>query len=276
MKIGCIGQGFVGKNFTDDLENRGYSVVRYSLDDQHIVNKDQLKDCEMVFIAVPTPTTPEGFNFSAIEEVMDYIGEGQIAVIKSTVLPGTTKKIQERFSNKIVLCSPEFLSESTAAFESARPYVNVVGMAYDTPTHRKAAQKIIAVLPKTDHNFIVSAVAAELYKYAHNINGYMRIMLTNLLYDLGNEHDIDWADVKLMIESDIMMSPYYNKPVHKKGRGAGGNCFIKDLAAFRFAYEGLLPEDIEGINLLKALEAKNVQLLNATGKSQEIIKQVYG
>jgi UDP-glucose 6-dehydrogenase len=72
-----------------------------------------------------------------------------------------------------------------------------------------------------------------------------------------------------------MMSPYYNQPVHKGGRGAGGNCFVKDMAAFRHLYEEIL-EDKSGAEVLKALEKKNVELLKESGKSEDIIKGVYG
>lgn len=277
MKIGCIGQGFVGKNLSNDLEERGFNVIRYSLDDAYILNQNKIKDCDIVFIAVPTPTTPEGFNHDLIREVLPLVKDGSIVVLKSTLIPGTTQKLQDEFKNKIILCSPEFLSEQTASFDSARPYVNVIGMAYDTASHRQAALKVQSVLPHTSHNFIVPSGAAEVYKYAHNLNGYFRIILTNLLFDMAEKNNVDWADVKSMMDSDIMMSPYYNKPVHKGGRGAGGNCFVKDMAAFRHEYEALFEkEDEQGIAVLKALERKNLQLLTATSKSQEIIRQVYG
>ncbi len=61
MTIGFIGQGFIGKSYADDLERRGKKVVRYSLEEPYIKNKDRIRDCDIVFIAVPTPTTPEGF-----------------------------------------------------------------------------------------------------------------------------------------------------------------------------------------------------------------------
>ena len=275
MKVGCIGQGFVGKNLSDDFENRGIDVVRYALEEEYLANKDSIKNCEVVFIALPTPTTPNGFNFSLIEGAFELISPDAVVIIKSTVLPGTTKQIQDKNRKHIVLHSPELLSERTASYDSARPLVNVIGMAHDTTAHRKAAEKVKTILPNTDHNYIVPAEAAELYKYAHNLNGYFRIILTNLLHDMGEAHDVDWSDVKSMIDSDIMMSPYYNKPIHKGGRGAGGHCFVKDMAAFRHAYEKLV-DDVEGLSVLKALENKNLKLLNDTGKSQDIIKEVYG
>jgi soluble cytochrome b562 len=55
----------------------------------------------------------------------------------------------------------------------------------------------------------------------------------------------------------------------------GGHCFVKDMAAFRHAYEQLV-DDVEGLMVLKALEEKNLKLLKNTGKSLDIIREVYG
>jgi len=41
----------------------------------------------LFFIAVPTPTTPNGFDYSIVQSVMKYVGKGKVAVIKSTILP---------------------------------------------------------------------------------------------------------------------------------------------------------------------------------------------
>jgi UDP-glucose 6-dehydrogenase len=276
MKIGIIGQGFVGKNIADDYENRGYEVVRYALESEYKDNAKQIGECDAVFIGVPTPTTPEGFDYSIVEDVLKLVSDGAIAVVKSTLLPGTTTKLQDKCPNKIVLFSPEFLCEKTAAYDVANPMMNVIGLSYDSAGHRKAATSVMKTLPKAEHNFIVSAQAAELFKYAHNLNGYFRVILANLLYEVADKTEANWADVKTMMDSDIMMSPYYNTPVHKGGRGAGGNCFIKDMAAFRHLYESLVSDDQNGLKVLKILEEKNIELLAKTNKDQKLVEGVYG
>lgn len=276
MKIGCVGQGFVGKNITDDFEDRGYSVVRYSLEPEYVTNKNDISVCDIVFISVPTPTTPEGFDHSIVEEALTLVGNGKIAVIKSTILPGTTRRLQEKFPNIIILFSPEFLSEKTAAHDAANPILNIVGHVEDTESHRAAAAAVIEILPKSEHNHVVKAESAEIMKYAHNLNGYFRIILANLLYDVGAKVGADWFEVRPMMDADVMMSPYYNEPVHKGGRGAGGNCFIKDMAAFRNLYNELLCEDEFGIAVFRALEEKNVSLLTNSNKNLDILEQVYG
>ena len=100
LLIGFIGQGFVGKNLADNFEERGYKIIRFSLDQEYKDNKDLISKCDIVFIAVPTPSTPKGFDYSIIMKVLPIVGKGKIAVIKSTILPGTTKKIQKKFNKK--------------------------------------------------------------------------------------------------------------------------------------------------------------------------------
>lgn len=276
MKIGCIGQGFVGKNIANNFEERGYDVVRYSLETEYLKNASEIYACDLVYVAVPTPTTPAGFDWSIVQDVVHLVADGAVVVIKSTLLPGTTAKLQDQFPNKIILFSPEFLCEKTAAYDVAYPMMNVVGLSYDTAGHRKAAEMVMKTLPKSEHNFILPAQAAEVFKYAHNLNGYFRVILANLLFEISTTVEANWSDVKTLMDSDIMMSPYYNTPVHKGGRGAGGNCFIKDMAAFRSLYEVNVAEDLLGLAVLKSLEKKNIALLAETKKCQDLVDGVYG
>ena len=97
MKIGFIGQGFIGSAYADDFEERGFDTVRYAKEEPYDQNQQKIAGCDIVFIAVPTPTTPDGFSFSVVRNVLPLVGEGKTAVIKSTVLPGTTDILQREF-----------------------------------------------------------------------------------------------------------------------------------------------------------------------------------
>ena len=113
QRIGFIGQGWIGRNYADCIESRGFDVIRYSLEAPYIGNRQRIKDCRIVFVAVPTPTTPSGFDFSLVVAALENIGSGSIAVVKSTILPGTTEKLQRLFPDILVMHSPEFLGERT-------------------------------------------------------------------------------------------------------------------------------------------------------------------
>lgn len=273
--IGFIGQGFIGKSYADDFEKRGFSVVRYDRRKPFVANKEKIKKCDLVFIAVPTPTTLKGFDANVVQSVIKLVGVGKIAVIKSTILPGTAKALQKKYPNRIILHSPEFLSELTAAKEAANPFSNIIGMAENSSRHKKAAEKVMAVLPKSPFNLICASEEAELFKYIHNASGYTQIVFFNLMYDLAKAVGADWRVIEPAIKADPFIPNRYSRPVHKSGRGAGGHCFIKDFEALAALYCKQFPNS-RGCVLFRATVAKNKELLVESGKDLEILKNTYG
>lgn len=97
-----------------------------------------------------------------------------------------------------------------------------------------------------------------------------------MFYDFGDTLGVSWADVEKLMNVDPMMSAYYNSPVHKSGRGAGGHCFIKDMAAFRGLYEKTLSIDVSGVAILTMMEQKNRKLLMESHKDEDLLRGVYG
>lgn len=273
--IGFIGQGYVGKNYANDLEARGYATVRYSLEEPYRQNKDKIKDCDVVFIGVPTPTTPKGFDASIVREALGLVGAGRIALIKSTILPGTTAVLQKECPDITILYSPEFLSETTAAYDAAHPFSNIIGIAAASERHRQAAAVVHSILPPAPFSFTCASTEAEVIKYAHNASGYVQIVLFNIIYDLAEKVGCDWSNIHQAIVADPLISNRYAQPMHKSGRGAGGNCFIKDFAAWSELYDKLVGDEL-GKQLLKSMQQKNIDLLAKSGKDLNLLKGVYG
>lgn len=274
--IGFIGQGWIGKSYADNFEERGYEVVRYSLEKPWVRNRDRIKDCDIVFIAVWTPTTPKGFDTSVVESVLPLVGEGKTAVVKSTILPGTTERLQKKFPRTTILFSPEFLSIASHVHDAAHPFVNLVGMPGNDAKHYMAAERVMRVLPKAPTSIICKSVEAEVFKYTHNASGYTQVILFNLMYDIAQKCGANWDVVNRAIQADPLISKRYSNPVHKSGRGAGGGCFIKDMAALRSHVVKNLPKDKRALGVIKAMEAKNIELLTSTNKDLELLEGVYG
>lgn len=272
--IGFIGQGYVGKNYADDFQDRGYTVVRYALEEPYAGNKDKIAECDVVFIGVPTPTTPEGFDYSIVDNALTLVGEGKIAVIKSTILPGTTKKLQESHPRITVLYSPEFLSEATAREDVSTPFASVVGTTKEG--QESDATLVLSILPDAPFKQIMTSTEAEIFKYAHNTSGYIQVVFFNMLYDLAQSLGQDWDLIGKAVAADPYISNRYSNPIHKTGRGAGGHCFIKDFAALRQLYSAIRPEDTAAASVFAAVEAKNLELLRSTGKDADLVQGVYG
>ena len=272
-KIGIVGMGWVGRNYALDFENRGYKPICYSLEDLYRGNKELIKDCDFVFLAVPTPTSLNGPNYSILHEALKLVGKGKIVVIKSTILPGTTIALQIEYQDLIIIHSPEFLSTVTAEYDAANPKRNIIGIPFPDKKYVDAANCILELVAKAPFEEICSSMEAELIKYAHNCGGYLQVVFYNILYDICNELGGDWSKVKLAIASNFNFSNPYLDPVHKNGRGAGGTCFIKDFSAFNYFYNAF--NDPIGKEMLEAIQKKNISLLINSNKDLDILESVF-
>ena len=275
LKIGFVGQGYIGKNYADNFEMRGFDVVRYSLEPQHAINKKRLKECDVVFIAVPTPTTLEGADISIVSSALSLLGPGATAVIKSTIPPGTTVKLQSEHKKIRVFHSPEFLTSATARTDADMPSRNIIGIPVDSPENKKRAAMIISVLPKAPFELIVSSAESEFIKYCVNTFYYAKVVYMNILYDVAKELGMEWDQIKRALAADPWIGPMHIEPIHKTGRGAGGHCLIKDYAAFLKLSKDILKGYPQHLGVLKAIERDNLKLLHSTGKDPEILKKVY-
>jgi UDPglucose 6-dehydrogenase len=281
ITIGFIGQGFIGKNMADDFEKRGYKTVRYSKEEEHEKNHKHIADCDIVFIAVPTPTAPDGFNFDILKDVINLVGVGKVAVIKSTILPGTCEFLQKLYSDRFIFHSPEFLTEAKAAYDTANPTRNIVGCPINNEEYKKLAQKIIDILPKSPVNIICQAREAEMIKYASNCYLAMKVVYANTLYDLAVGEGCDWSVIRDGMIADPRIGKSHLQPVHASGitqnhgRGAGGHCFIKDLAALTNFIESK-GDDSLGLAFFRSIEKKNIELLKNSHKDLDLLEGVYG
>ncbi len=274
-RIGFIGQGWIGKTYADDFERRGFSVARYAKELPYDGNGGRIRECDIVFIAVPTPTTPGGFDVSIVRSVLGLVGRGNTAVIKSTLLPGSTESLQQQFPDIAVLHSPEFLSVATARQDAEHPTRNIVGIPIETPDYRRRAEAVMAILPPAPYQLICSAREAEFIKYGRNALGFVRVVFINLFYDLVTKSGVDWDVIHDAMAADPDTGPTYLNPVHKSGRGAGGACFIKDFEALSRMYKELV-EDPLGERVFDSLTRKNIDLLVSSGKDLDLLRGVHG
>ena len=113
MKIGIIGNGFVGKA-TNILENDNVELVIYDIDPKLCspigTTIENICETDIVFISVPTPMNSDGScHIGILESVVSDIKKvcdlnENLIVIRSTVPPGTSNNLNCYFM-------PEFLTE---------------------------------------------------------------------------------------------------------------------------------------------------------------------
>jgi UDP-N-acetyl-D-mannosaminuronate dehydrogenase len=299
-QIGFIGQGFIGKSYADDFEKRGFPVVRYGLQPEYAGNKDQIAECDVVFVAVNAATVPTGeaypdgypkvrYDDSNVRGVISLTKPGAIVVIKSTLPPGMTKALQEEHPDRIVLHAPEFLLETTAAKDASSPERNIIGIPKGGPEHRAAAERVLAMLPEAPFAKIVDATDAEFIKYGGNAFLNAKIVFANMLFELVSHYGGDWETIREAIGADPRVGPSHmdlrlNTTVHgtedPKGvyrrRGAGRSCFIKDWAELTQLYSDALPHDTHTIEALRGFAWKNAELLREYDRYVDLLEGVYG
>ena len=230
-KIGIIGIGTVGSAllhwFKKKKDTKIYLYDKY----KNIGSLRGIKKAEIIFICVPTPyKEKEGYNLSYLNEAISYIEGEKVVVIKSTVLPGTTEKFQEKFPNLKFFFNPEFLSERTAIEDFENPDRQIIG--YVKSETLTIADKIMEILPRAPFEVIVRANEAEMVKLFNNAFNAMKVIFANQMYDLCKAFNIDYDTVKdCASRSKFIGTSEHLEIFHKGYRGYGGKCLPKDVKA---------------------------------------------
>lgn len=221
-KIGIIGIGAVG----EAMANIFPKAILYDKF-KNIGSIQEINTVDVVFVCVPTPYTEKiGFDYSAIEKVFSVLGGKKIIVIKSTVLPGITEKMQEKYPQHKVLFNPEFLREKTAKEDIKNPFVQIIGY---TQKSKFLAKEILKVLPKAPYEFIVPSTEAETTKYFINTFLATKVIFASQIYDLCQKLNINYDLVKEMVRTDSRISYSHLDIYQDKYRGYRGSCFPKDI-----------------------------------------------
>jgi len=247
------GRGMVGRATMKAL-NIPYC---YDIAGSNINLKDASKKL-FCFIALPTPTDGRGVQ-KGVDEIRGYIrqikeyGNRNIFVIRSTVIPGTARALAEEF-DAMVVSNPEFLSEQTWKQDAKHPKMVVVG-ADDIPARNAVLGLWKRV--KTPLKVITDTVTAETIKYAFNTFFATKVVFANQLYDICVNNGANYNTIRDALHRHPWGSKNHLRVIHKGGRGAGGRCLPKDLAAF--AKYG-------SSDLLKEVQRLNKKYLDKSGK----------
>ena len=273
-KIWFIGTGFIWWNMAQDFKDRSFDVVQYSLGEPYKKNKDKLKWCDTIFVAVPTPTINRKHHDEILyDAIKNNTHEWQNIVIKSTVKVWTTDKLQNELVDRKLFHSAEFLTEANALNDVKYPSRNIVGY---TERSQDDAPKVMEILPYSKHNLITTAKESELWKYMSNFLLTGKLLLANLIFDLVTFNNIDYNKVAEIAGLDPRIWPSHLQVEWVNWeRGACGHCFPKDLSTLSEMYAEILWDDYEiGKHLLEMLEMYNKNIAQKSWKDQENMQQI--
>ena len=258
-KVGIYGCGMVGGALMRYFEkNPNYEVFKY--DKKGLGSLDEINQADFIYLCLPTPYAPGvGCDTSLIEDAVAKIHGGKTLIIKSTVTPGTTDRLQEKFPQHKFLFNPEFLTEVTADNDMNFPDRQIIGYTEKSYT---VAKDIIQQLPLAPFERIVPARVAEFVKYAGNTWFAVKVALHNELFDLCKKVGLnqnEWDDLTESIAADKRVGRTHLDIVHKNKRGYWGKCLPKDQKALlEFAKQNGVELPIR-----KAANDYNDELLNS-------------
>lgn len=264
-KVNLINQGrpTIIEAEIDDLVKSAHEkgMLEATMDYRYAVHNSEIS-----FIVVGTPSSKEGhLNLSYIYGVARQIGEAlrdkkdfHIVAIRSTVMPGTNKKVgeiisetsgKERGKDFTVVSNPEFLREGTAVQDYLNPPLTLIGT--DSEIAEKKFRELYQDIPG---EFISADIeVAEIIKYVNNTYHALKIVFANEVGNVCKALNIDSHKVMDIFCKDkqLNISPYYFKP----GFAYGGSCLPKDTKALRTLAHDLYID----VPVISAIDPSNEQ-----------------
>jgi UDP-N-acetyl-D-mannosaminuronic acid dehydrogenase len=193
-----------------------------------------LESARFVVLVVGTPVdrylNPEvEALFRALEPCLAYLRSGQTLILRSTVYPGTSRRIQDflrerRLDVEVAFC-PERIAEGRA-IEETRSLPQLIS-GFSERGLRGAREFFAPIAPSVIE---LDPLEAELGKLFTNSYRYIEFAIVNQFYMIAQSHGVDYPRIAEAIRRD------YPRLAHMPGPGfAAGPCLLKDtmqLAAF--------------------------------------------
>ena len=234
MKIGIIGQGFVGTAVNEGLKPF-FKIETFDINkDSTCSSVTELSEkSDVIFVCLPTPMKIDGSCYLDIVEDtllgLDIIKECKTIVVKSTIPPGTTEKWNKKFNYIQVVFNPEFLTEAN----SIEDYKNQNRIIIGGP--RPATTKIKRIFAKAFPKVPIiktGPTTAEMVKYFANCFLATKVSFANEMYQICENLNIDYDKVVEYVKYDERIgNTHLNVPGPDGDFGYGGHCFPKDIGA---------------------------------------------
>lgn len=258
LKISIVGVGMVGGALKEYFEGKPNEIFLYDKG-RKLGSPEEVNKGDVIFICVPTPFIKgQGFDLSYVKETCEYLEDGKIVVIKSTVVPGSTQKLQEQYPKLKFLFNPEFLTEVTADQDMNYPDRQIIG--YTKESHNVAGT-VMLLLPLAPYEKTMPSTEAELVKYYGNNWFSVKVTFANQFFDLCDKIGANYDEIMEAASADKRIGRTHLTVWHKGYRGFGGKCLVKDIRAMiEFG-------DKHGMDmkLLKIVEKINNDLMEQQG-----------
>ena len=243
-RIGIFGNGFVGS-----AVHFGFSPSTGCDYEVRVYDKDPLKSVDsieetvnksnFIFLSVPTPSNKDGsMNLDIVEQALQDISEvnerdDNVVLLRSTVVPGTTRRLQSKYTNLNIVFNPEFLTERNAKYDFINQSRIIIGggegYAFEVgATADLFRQRFGDSVPIIETDW----ETAELIKYMSNCFFTTKISFLNEMYQIAEKCEVDWTTALDGFFRDGRVGhSHMNVPGPDGKFGFGGSCFPKDIQA---------------------------------------------
>ena len=236
-KIGIIGLGFVGSAIFKSFTLKKMSVLGYDKYQSKYNKFEVILDTDIVFLALPTSylKKEKEFDKSALNEVCHKLKNNNykgLVIIKSTVEPGTSQNLAEKYDLKIIH-NPEFLTARTAFNDFHNQTHIVLGPSANcTPEDTLIIKKFyIKNWPKANIS-VATSTETETTKIACNTFYALKIQFFNELFFMCTKDGSNYEKVKEMMIKNNWINPMHTNVPGPDGQFSyGGACFPKDTNA---------------------------------------------
>jgi len=248
MNIGVIGNGFVGNSIyhTFCLSN---TVRVFDINDERATHSliETVDESDIIFVCVPTPMMEGGkTDLSYIRDAFNLIRDtaheldmddddlrSKTFVIKSTVVPNTTRELNAEFDELNIIFSPEFLTERTAVSDSICANHILIGSDEDMGNSAQELYNLYKDRFGSAYNIVVTdSVTSEFIKYMRNTFFATKVTFMNEMFRIAANMGVDWEDaVSGFVLDGRIGHSHLSVPGHDGMYGFGGTCFPKDINA---------------------------------------------
>jgi UDPglucose 6-dehydrogenase len=159
----------------------------------------------------------------------DYVDDGKIVAIKSTIPPGTTNDLNKECKNISVIFNPEFLTEANFIDDFKNQNRIIIGGSRPATTTLRQVYSLVfpeATIVKT------GSITAEMVKYFTNTFLATKVSFANEMKIVCDELGIDYDKVVEYATYDERLGKSHWAVPGPDGKlGFGGSCFPKDINA---------------------------------------------
>ena len=231
LRFAIVGFGVVGKSMKSLLPD----AVVYDIAPGMPHDKQEVNQCDITFVCVPTPPASDGScDISIVEDSVAWI-ETPIIVIRSTVPPGTTKRLGRKYNKRIVF-NPEYLGETPwHPYRDPRniPFTILGGPKKDTA---EVAEVYGQICGPSVRIYFTDSTTAELAKYMSNCFFATKVVFCNEFYHIAKAFEVEYHELREIWLADPRI-PRNHTLVFGSSPGFGGKCLPKDLSALISAAE---------------------------------------